>query len=135
MTFINNIVLAIAGVAIGYRGTQILYGYWMKFCYRFFGLSKKDKEKLQNFKKSKKVYKGYKHKMAKMSTDMIKHIYIISWETYKENIKNDIYGEENTKNMYKLQISATMLIERLHLDEDITPEELYDLARQSEGGK
>ena len=134
MTFINNIFLAFAGIAIGYRGTQILYGYWIRFCNRFFGLSKSEKEKIKRFKKGKKLYHKYERRISRMSITAVKDIYICSWETYLE--QHGKCGEEALRIFYILDISGKILIDNMGIKDDITPEELYDLIKDNKkGGK
>lgn len=132
MMFINNVALAFAGIIIGYRGTQILYGYWIKFCNRFFGLSKSEKEKIKRFKKGKKIYREYERRISKMSISAVKEIYICSWETYLE--QHEKGGEEALRIFYILDISGKILVNNMGIRDDITAEELYDLIKNNKKG-
>lgn len=132
MIFLNNIFIAFAGIAIGFRLTEILYKYWIKFCYRFFGLTKEEKQKLKKFKRTKKIYKQCERRIIKMPIIDVKKVYVSSWELYLEGPKNN---EEDLRTFYNLKISGEILIHKLKIDDDITPEDLYDMLKNSEGGE
>ena len=62
----------------------------------------------------------------------VKKVYVNSWELYLEGPKNN---EEDLRTFYNLKISGEILIHKLKIDDDITPEDLYDMLKNSEGGE